>query len=438
MKGQNYTKHIVSVALSNLALPVAAFAAGPILAHSLGVEGRGQLTAAVAPLMLFTAIGTIGLPEGVNFFVARNPRLSRSVVRSASWLLALSGLLATSIAITVSPALSAGNSTLQNLIFVAVLATTPTLIIGAIRGAAQGSHQWGLVNAERYITASTRLLALLILWVSGQLTPLTGTLALVISPLLGGLAYVRLSRQETVEREHLPVGRLIGYGSRIWLGSLSGILLARIDQVLLTPLGGAYALGLYAVAVNIAEVVLITNHAVRDVMFSADAADAKDERVYLSSRLSLFISAILGLIICITMPMWVHFVFGDEFRGSILPAMVLIAASITWIPGSMAGATLSARGRPGQRSIGLFIATIVNVTCLILLVPIGGALGASYAMLAGNLVASAYTMWCVRHYHGMKIWSFYSIRPSDIRLMQKKMTRKRSAEQDSTRTSEII
>src|SRR5688500_16687137 len=99
MKGQNYTKHTVSVALANLALPVAAFAAGPILAHSLGVEGRGQLTAAVAPLMLFTAIGTIGLPEGVNFFVARNPRLSQSVVRSASWLLALSGLLTTSIAI---------------------------------------------------------------------------------------------------------------------------------------------------------------------------------------------------------------------------------------------------------------------------------------------------------------------------------------------------
>ncbi|WP_209751459.1 oligosaccharide flippase family protein [Arthrobacter sp. PvP103] len=416
------TKHVISVAASNLALPMAAFAAGPILAHSLGVEGRGQLTAAVAPLMLFTAIGTIGLPEAVNYFVARNPRLSQSVVRSASWLLALSGALATVIAIGAAPLLAGGSATVQSLIVMAVLATMPTLIIGAVRGAAQGLHLWNRVNAERYVTASTRLLALISLWASGHLTPFTGTLALVISPLLGGLAYVRLPLQKLGHREKMPVGTLMGYGTRIWLGSLSGILLARIDQVLMTPLGGAYALGLYAVAVNIAEVVLITNHAVRDVMFSADAADSNDERIYMSSRLSMLTSALIGLIICLSMPMWVPVVFGGEFDGSILPAAVLIAAYIIWVPGSMAGATLSARGRPGQRSIGLFIATVANVMCLILLVPGGGALGAAYAMLIGNVVASAYTLWCVRRYFGMHIWSFYSVRPSDIRLILGKLT----------------
>lgn len=421
MKTKSFTKHIVSVALSNLALPAAAFAAGPILAHSLGVEGRGELTAAVAPLMLSTAIGTVGLPEAVNFFVARNPRLCRSVVRNAIWLLAISGILATVIAVVLAPMLAGDSQTLNNLILIAVLATTPTLMIGAIRGAAQGLHQWNRVNAERYITATIRISALLVLWSSGELTPFTGTLALVASPILGGLAYVGLSSQEVRPHENLATGELLSYGTRIWLGSLSGILLARIDQVLITPLGGAYALGLYAVAVNISEVVLITNHAIRDVMFSVDAADANDERVYLSSRLSMITSTLIGIAICLTMFMWVPIVFGAEFEGAILPAVILIAASILWIPGSMAGATLSARGQPELRSMGLFLATIANVTCLALLVPQNGAMGAAYAMLVGNVVASAYTLWCVRRHHGMRVSSFYSPQMSDLSIVLTKL-----------------
>lgn len=420
MTKPNLTKNIISVAISNLALPAAAFAAGPILAHSLGVEGRGELTAAVAPLLLFTAIGTIGLPEAVNYFVARNPGYSRHVVRQASWLLAISGVLATSLALAVRPFMAGNDAAVQDLMLFGILAITPTLIIGAIRGAAQGQHHWRRVNAERYITASSRLVALLVLWMTGSLTPLTGTLALVGSPLLGGLAYLRMPRVERLH-EPVPVSTLLSYGSRIWLGSLSGILLARVDQVLMTPLGGTYALGLYAVAVNIAEVVLISNHAVRDVMFSADAAEANNERVYFSSRVSMLISAIIGAAICISMPWWVGLLFGAEFAGSIVPACVLIAAYVLWIPGSMAGAILSSRGQPGKRSMGLFVATVINVACLIIFVPANGALGAAYAMLLGNIAASVYTLLCVRRIFDMKILSFYTIRINDFTLVRDKL-----------------
>lgn len=416
MNSSSITRRIFSVAVSNLALPIAAFAAGPILSHSLGVEGRGELTAAVAPLLLFTAVGTIGLPEAVNFFVARNPAVARSIGRQATWLLAISGVLATLLAAVMTPLLADGNPGLRELMFIGVLAITPTLIIGAVRGAAQGQHAWHRVNAERYITAATRLIGLLLLWITGTLSPLTGVLALVISPLLGGLAYLRSSHLP-LEATQMPARELLSYGSRIWLGSLSGILLARIDQVLMTPLGGTYALGLYAVAVNIGEVVLITNHAVRDVMFSADASDSNDERVYLSSRLSTLLSAAIGAFICVSMPFWVQYVFGSEFSGSVLPAAILILAYVLWIPGSIAGATLSSRGRPGQRSWALFIATIVNVVCLIMLVPSYGAMGAAYSMLVGNLFASVYTMWRVRRLFDMHILPFYGLRKSDIRLV---------------------
>lgn len=416
MSSTSITKHILSVALSNLALPLAAFAAGPILAHSLGVEGRGELTAAVAPLLLFTAVGTIGLPEAVNYFVARNSALARTVIRQASWLLAISGVVATVFAVAVTPLLANDNTSLRSMMLITVLAITPTLIIGAIRGAAQGQHKWRRVNAERYITAGTRLVGLLVLWLTGTLSPVTGALALVISPLLGGLAYLRLS-SVPLSGKKPPIRELLSYGGRIWLGSLSGILLARIDQVLMTPLGGTYALGLYAVAVNIAEVVLITNHAVRDVMFSADASESNDERVYLSARLSTSTSAVIGLLIIATMPYWVATLFGSEFSGSIVPASILIFAYVLWVPGSIAGATLSSRGKPGQRSIGLFIATLANVSSLIVLVPTYGAVGAAYSMLIGNLFASVYTMWSARQLLGMRILPFYGLHRSDIRLV---------------------
>jgi O-antigen/teichoic acid export membrane protein len=413
----NLRRNMLTVSIANVALPLAAFAASPILAQTLGVEGRGSVSAALAPLMLATAVGTVGIPEAVNYFVARRPDAIRGVVSRAALMLLASGALATIVSMLIAPILAGGDLPLMELIIVSSLATVPTLMIGAVRGGAQGLHQWKLVNAEKYLTASSRLIGLIGLGVSGFLTPLSATLVMMLSPLLGGICYFFLKQPAIAPLHSIKTGELLNYGSRVWAGSLSGVFLSRVDQVLMTPLGGAYALGLYAIAVNIADVVPIINHAVRDVIFSADAQDRNDERIYRAARISFLISIGIGATIAATLWLWLPLLFGEAFTPALWPAIVLVASAVLGIPGSIAGASLSARGRPGLRSIGLSIATVLNIALLFALVPTQGALGGSVATFIGSFVASNLNIVFLKRVFGMKANRFYRLEKDDFLII---------------------
>jgi O-antigen/teichoic acid export membrane protein len=201
------------------------------------------------------------------------------------------------------------------------------------------------------------------------------------------------------------------------LGSLSGILLSRLDQTLMTPLAGTYELGLYVVAVSISELPLIVNSAVRDVTFVSDATRSEDERLGASARISTFISLLIGAIIGVSMIWLLPFLFGRAFVGALPVMAVLLAAVVLGTPGSIAGAGLSGRGRPGLRSASLIVACIVNIALLVVLSPAFGAMGAAWATLAGNLIASNLNLVFLRKVFGIPASRFYGIRRGDLRLL---------------------
>jgi O-antigen/teichoic acid export membrane protein len=207
---------------------------------------------------------------------------------------------------------------------------------------------------------------------------------------------------------------LLSYGSRMWVGSLSGVLLTRLDQVLLTPLAGTYQLGLYVVAVSISELPLIIHHAVRDVSFVNEAAKSEDERLSSSARISTALSALAALALGVSMLWWLPFLFGEGFRESIPIAAVLLVAVVLLTPGSIAGAGLSARGRPGLRSIALTISCVINIVMLIILAPLLGAMGAALTTLAGNIITSNLNLLFLSRVFGIGMLQFYGLRRSDI------------------------
>ncbi len=161
----------------------------------------------------------------------------------------------------------------------ASLAIVPSLAVAVLRGAASGMHLWGRVAVERFISALSRIAALVPLAITGHLNPTTATLVIAVGPLLGAFAYIGMPKYNSAHLEaHSAVGarEIMSFGLRVWVGAISGILLSRLDQALMTPLSTSYELGLYAVAATVADIPLIINRAVRDVTFSADAADATD------------------------------------------------------------------------------------------------------------------------------------------------------------------
>ena len=417
--------NMLTAAVGNAITPLAALISLPILTYTLGVTGRGEIAAATAPLLLAVTAGTFGIPEAVAFLVARTPRLLGSAVRRGAALISLAGLLATLACIAASSLLSDGDPQLQNMIIIACLAVTPTVVILILRAGAAGLQWWRLVAMEQAITAVLRLVAIAVLAVIGQLTPLSAVVVIAITPVLGGLAYLPLRgrARDRTKPEPAPVttSAVLGYGGRIWFGSLTGVLLARLDQTIMTPLAGTYQLGLYAVAVNVSDAALVLHSAIRDVTFTSDAAQRDDDKLCASARISGFLSMLVGLGLALIMPFALPLVFGADFAPALPAVFWLLAAVAVVAPGSIAGAGLSARGRPGLRSLALAIACVVNIAVLIALVPVLGAVGAAIATFVGNVVASQINIAVLSRLGHIRARHFYGLRRSDLVIIGAKL-----------------
>lgn len=406
-------------AFGNLAPPLAVLVASPIIAQTLGVTGRGEVAAATAPYLLAVAIATMGLPDTVTHAVARNAFAARTALRNATMLVLFAGVVATLLQLAFSPWLSSGQLNLQFLIAIAATATCPALVVSVLRGAAAGSHAWRAVAAERAIGGGARLFGIVALAVSGNLTPLSATIVFAYGPVLGGAAYLFGPRYSAGADRFGETNftSLMSYGSKVWIGSIAGVLLLRIDQVLMTPLSSAFQLGLYAVAVNVGEVPLIVNTAVREVMFSADAARRDNSKLTAAARTSFLLCLTVGVLIATTVWWWLPIVFGSGFAAAVPVAIVLVIAVVLGTPGSIAGAGLSARGAPGLRSISLIIACVVNIGLLFVFVPAMGALGAALATLVGNLISSNLNIHFLCRAAHIRWWDFYAIKVDDARRL---------------------
>jgi len=408
------TRRVLTSVVSNAFAPIAGFAVTPVLAHALGVDGRGAVAAATAPLFLAMSVATIGVPGAVTWSIAKNPAALRRVLGPGMLLVTGAGLLATALLTVCSGWLGAGSGSLAGLVTMASLALVPNLLAGVLCAAAAGLHAWSAVARERALTNGLRLAGIAILAALGELTPTSAVIVIASAPVIGALSYLPLViRRRAVDiptEDHVGAGALVSYGLRMWAGSLSGVVLSRLDQTVMAPLGGVDELGLYAVAVSVAGLVAIVNLAVREVMFSADAANDDIESLARSARLSTAATAAGAVVVGATASWTVPLLFGAEFTTAVPATLLLLAAAVLGNSGSVAGISLAARGRPGLRSASLAVASVVNVAAVILLVPHLGAVGAAAATLIGNTISGWGCVYLLHRITGVPARSFVGLR----------------------------
>ncbi|SOC89755.1 Membrane protein involved in the export of O-antigen and teichoic acid [Curtobacterium sp. 314Chir4.1] len=419
--------NVLIALVGNAFAPLASIATAPILAHALGVTGRGEVAAATAPLLLATALATFGVPAAVTYTVARFPGAARRVARRGALVLTGTGAVVAAAIVVLRGFFAGGDPTIGALVVLAAAALVPTLLVALLQAVAAGAHRWRLVTAERGTTAGVRLGALGALAALGGLDVRSAVVVLAVAPLFGALAYLPLrsgAAPQDTEADRARTRTLVSYGSRVWVGSIAGILLTRLDQALLTPLSGAVELGLYVVAVNVADIPLVVSNAVRDVSFSADAADGDDARMLRASRLSTVTTVLVSAALAASAPWWLPLVFGAEFRAALPACLVLLLATAVGAQGTLAGVTLSARGAPGRRSLSLAVACVVNLVLVVLLVPSLGAVGAAIGTVVGNGLSSSLNIVQVWRRHSIRPVDFYGLRRSDLAPVRALITRK--------------
>lgn len=406
---------------SSFLVPAAGVLTQPILAQALGAGGRGELAAALAPAALSVAVATLGLPEALTYYLAKHPRITRPALLWATLISSGLGGLCLVAAFGALPFLSAGDVTLGDLIVLATALTIPALVIGVFRGAACGRQMWTTIAAERLVNTSLRIVAFVVLWMLGELTVLTAVLVSCLSPIISGVVYWRLLLRPPRDDTEQPMDGgtlrpLVSFGSRMWLGAVASMLLARIGQILMAPLSSVEDLGLYSVATTIGDLPLIVAVAIQGTLYGVNSQSKDAAKLTTTTRVTLLIGFLGCAVLGATLPWWIEPLFGAEFGGATVPTLMLMFSALLCIPGLMAATGISAWGRPGLRSVGLGITLIVNVSVFVLLVPPLGVIGACWTSIASNVVMTGFMVVVASRVMQVPARDFLLVRGGDVAL----------------------
>jgi O-antigen/teichoic acid export membrane protein len=416
---------VLFMTASSFLMPAAGLLTAPILARALSADGRGELAAALAPAALMLGAATLGLPDALTYFLAKNPRITRPALLYTSLVTVVVGLVCLTGTLASLSFISAGDPALGRLILLATALTIPSLILNVFRGAAIGHQMWTAVALERLIQTTLRVVGFGMLFIMGDLTVIAAVLVSCAIPMMGGVVYWPLLRPRGSRADTAPsadveprasemFSSMMFYGSRVWLGGVASMLLNRVNQLLMTPLSSVQDLGIFTVASTVADLPLVVAWSVQGALFGVSSRAKDAAQVTATSRLTLLVALVGCTLIGISLPFWIEPLFGPEFGAATVPGILLLVGALACIPGLSASTGLAAWNRPGLRSMGLAFTLVINVVVLVLLVPPLGATGAALTNIVSNLVMSTFMVLAARRVMKVPARKFFAIGRHDL------------------------
>jgi O-antigen/teichoic acid export membrane protein len=408
MLGRSVTLNIIG-GFGSLAI---GFASNIVLARWLGPSDRGLLAVMLTMSTVGLGIVGLGLPMAVMYFASL--RESRAGV-------ILGDCLAFAVVITVvllplvwafhhpiARVLSKGHGGLAWVLAGALVPitfldwTTHNQLIGKLR--------FGLYNAlvivSKLVTLVlvAMLVAVLGLGVTGGLLATAGASAVMI---FGSLPTLLREGRPSIDVSFFR--RMVGYGSRVQLGTLFQMLNYRLDTVILQAFVSLRSVGYYAVAQILAELVTTIASAfqtsVLPLVARAEGLESQAETTAASIRhhgiLAVFgtiANAAFGTIVIL----WFY---GPAFHKAIVPMLILLPGM--WFIGTGAVITgdLRGRGRPGLSSTLAGLTVVVTVALDLALIPPFGVNGAAIASDISYAVFGIISLVAMRRVTGLSIRS---------------------------------
>ena len=374
------------------------FIAAVIMARSLGATGRGTVAFVIVVALLVARLASFGIGGATVYFAARRPAERARILGTNAGFVALSGAAAIGLVavflLLVPDARPAGVTSalvwlmIPGTILVCLVEWGLSFLLGArllrAQSVAMGVGPW--LYAVALATAALRR----------DFDVEEAAAAWVVS----GFAWVALIAILAIAATGIALPSLallvesVRFGIRAWAGGLARSVNTRIDQLLMAYLSTQAALGVYAVAVNVSEALQYLPGAVAMAFTPAVAATAVGDRR--ERTLRTFRGALLLTVVTIPPAMAIGavllpVVFGEEFRASIIPFLVLAPGAIGFLVMRVFSSALMGSALPGRSSIPAIVALVTGVVLDLLLMPPYGATGAAIAsttaFVAGGLAA---------------------------------------------------
>lgn len=419
-------RHLGWTLLAGLALPLSALVTGPLLARTIGADGRGLIAAVVAPASVAATVSIAALSRSAVYHLAGASERYREVTRESLRL----GLAASTLGALGWLALSGfflDGVPHQALVRTIVVLLIPLTALGTVSVGLLGSvGRFGTMNVANASSALARLLVLVGLAAAGVLTVSTalvgflvyelGLATLQLGPVLAQL--FRSDRSEAPRRSPVQGSDLrrpmVRYWASGWIGDVAGIAVRRLDIVVLAALVSPEDLGYYVLAVSLAGVWALAVASLQRVVLPETrrthdfAAVARLHRLLLAITIGL----IVGSFIFADAVTQLLYGSGFDETARLFPFLLVGLGPLALLP--LTSAVLDAVGAPGVRSSVRILTGVVTLVGLAISVPIAGVWGAAWTSVGSYLLAVGLTIFLAAHYGKIPVGDFLVPKRGDL------------------------
>lgn len=175
----------------------------------------------------------------------------------------------------------------------------------------------------------------------------------------------------------------------------------RVDLLLLGVIAGAGAVGVYSLAVQLAELLWLLSGALATAVVATVVRGDERRAVELvcqACRQAVILTAVAAAAVVAVATVAIPPVFGEAYAGARLPLVVLAVGAVVYSPGSVLAVYFSMRqGRMRVAVVAVALSAAVTAALCWPLISSGGATGAAIASDAGYAVGiGVAVLWFVR------------------------------------------
>jgi O-antigen/teichoic acid export membrane protein len=364
-----------------------------VVARVLGASGRGSMAFLIVTSLVVARIASVGVGEATTVFAAQRPAVRPALLTNMLLFTGAAGVVGgASIVLILAVADGARPAAIGH---VELWALGFGIFASAVNVA-----NWGFLlgigkaSTLAALNASTPWLYsffLVVLWLGPGLTVGRAAVAWAAHAGLDAIVGLVLSARATgLGRPIVSLAtQAIRFGLRAWIGTLSGFLNARADQVLMGFITTEAVLGVYAVAVNASETLLYlpgaTGLALLPSIASVGRGQMVDTTLLVFRRLMLLTLA-TAVVAAGVGPALIPRLFGAPFSASVVPFLLLVPGAIGYAALAVFTNALAASSAPGRSSIASIVALAIGLTLDVVLIPDFGASGAAFAATVAFLI----------------------------------------------------
>jgi O-antigen/teichoic acid export membrane protein len=380
-----FIRDSASVLATQLLVTVLGVGTSVVVARTLGPHDRGLYALLVLLPTTLANFVKFGIPQASVYFLRRRGAAAADLATNSFWLaIGLGVALAVGCYATrdwvVAPFLAAAPAGTVPV----VLALVPFVLLQAfLSGLLQGEERFREYNFQHLMPTLFALVGMPIalLWLQTGLVGAIVTHALIMAAVTVWLV-ARIHRRARIRvggNAELARG-MLGFGGKSYLQTLAATLHFRIDQYMIAAFLDPTQVGLYAIAVNLTNLLLKLPDATGTVLYPRLAgAGERDAHAQTSAvcRHTIFIVALAAVVYLVGGRWVVQLLYGEAYMGAVQPMLLMLPGVVMLSLYLLLTRNFTSRNRQQVNIVAAAAALGINVALNWLLIPRLGIAGAA-------------------------------------------------------------